>query len=606
MLSRQLIYNVARKTNVFKSKINTSQVVFSNLIHTTTYNNAETPHGLSDEEIAVANLGNMQPVVDVAKRRFDVEIGEDDLEVYGRYKAKIPFNFIKKLEKEEDGKLILVTAMSPTRFGEGKTCTSVGLGDGLCQIGKNAMVSLREPSLGPVFGVKGGAAGGGYAQVVPMADINLHFTGDLHAIGAANNLLAAMLDNHIYWAKEPLVDVRRIGWRRVVDMNDRALRNITCGLGGRTDGIPRQDGFDITVASEIMAIFCLATDMDDLTRRLGQIVVGYTRARKPVTCKDLNADGALAALLRDAIQPNLVQTLENNPAVIHGGPFANIAHGCSSVISTKASLKLCDYVVTEGGFGADLGAEKFFNIKCRKSGLSPDCVVVVATVRALKLHGGADEKTLSKEENVDAVRGGMVNLERHIENVRKFGVPIVVAVNQFPFDTDAELDAVEEECKNLGVKAVRSNHHGHGGAGAKALAEEVANTCQTEESNFKTLYPDEMSLEDKIRTVATEMYRADDIAIDATAATKLKQFTKDGYGHFPICMAKTQYSFSADPKALGAPNGHILPVRDVRLSAGAEFIVALTGDIMQMPGLPKVPAAEHVGVHEDGAIYGLF
>ena len=468
------------------------------------------------------------------------------------------------------------------------------------------MTSLREPSLGPVFGVKGGAAGGGYAQVVPMADINLHFTGDLHAIGAANNLLAAMLDNHIYWAKEPLVDVRRVTWRRVVDMNDRALRNINCGLGKRTDGIPRQDGFDITVASEIMAIFCLATDMDDLQRRLGQIVVGYTRARKPVTCKDLNAEGALAALLRDALQPNLVQTLENNPAIIHGGPFANIAHGCSSVVSTKTSLKLCDYVVTEGGFGADLGAEKFFNIKCRKSGLKPDCAVIVATCRALKLHGGAEEKTLTKIEDVGAVEKGMVNLERHIENVRKFGVPVVVAINQFPFDTDAEMQAVEDACAKLGVTAVRSNHHGHGGNGATALAEAVAHICDNEESNFKPLYSDDMPLIEKVRTVAKEMYRADDIAIDAAAMTKFKQFTKDGYGHFPVCMAKTQYSFSADPKALGAPTGHTLPVRDVRLSAGAEFIVVLTGDIMQMPGLPKIPAAENVGVNDDGSIYGMF
>lgn len=564
------------------------------------------PHGLTDEEIANANIPHMRPIADVANDFFGIDANNNELEAYGRYKAKLPFSYIKTLNDKPDGKLIICTALSPTRFGEGKTCTSVGLGDGLCKIGKNAMVSLREPSLGPVFGVKGGAAGGGYAQVVPMADINLHFTGDLHAIGAANNLLAAMLDNHIYWAKEPLVDVRRVTWRRVVDMNDRALRNITVGLGKATDGIPRSDGFDITVASEIMAIFCLATDMDDLQRRLGQIVVGYTRKNTPVTCKDLNADGALAALLRDALQPNLVQTLENNPAIIHGGPFANIAHGCSSVVSTKTSLKLCDYVVTEGGFGADLGAEKFFNIKCRKSGLKPDCAVIVATCRALKLHGGADEKTLTKIEDVDAVRKGMVNLERHVENVRKFGVPVVVAINQFPFDTDAEMDAVAARCSELGVTAVRSNHHGHGGAGAEALAEAVVKVCDEEESNFKFLYPDEMSLVDKITTVAKEMYHAEDIAIDPAAMKKLNKYTKEGYGHFPICMAKTQYSFSADPKALGAPTGHTVPVRDVRLSAGAEFIVVLTGDIMQMPGLPKVPAAENVGVHDDGSIYGMF
>ena len=516
----------------------------------------------------------------------------------------MPLDFTSGLTGE-DGKLILVTALTPTKAGEGKTCTSVGLADGLCKIGKKGMAALREPSLGPVFGMKGGAAGGGYAQVVPMQDINLHFTGDLHAIGCAHNLLSAMVDNHIYWANEPLLDSRRVQWGRVVDMNDRALRNIVVGLGSITDGFARQDRFDITVASEVMAIFCLATDTDDLQNRLGNIIVGYTRGREPVRARDLKADGAMAALLKDALKPNLVQTLEQNPAIIHGGPFANIAHGCSSVVSTKAALKLADYVVTEGGFGADLGAEKFFDIKCRKAGLSPDCAVVVATVRALKLHGGADEKNLT-EENIAQVEAGMCNLLRHCENVRKYGVPVVVAINAFHLDTEAELAAVQAGCEAEGIKAVLSTHWADGGEGGAALAEEVVNTIDTQESNFAPIYTDDMPLVEKVRTVAQEIYRADDIEVSSTAATKFKQFERLGFGHFPVCMAKNQYSFTNDAKIKGAPTGHTIPIADVRLSAGAEFCVVLTGSIMTMPGLPKKPAAEAVGINDDGDIYGLF
>lgn len=508
----------------------------------------------------------------------------------------------------DDGKLVVVTALTPTKAGEGKTCTSVGLADGLCKIGKNGMASLREPSLGPVFGMKGGAAGGGYAQVVPMQDINLHFTGDLHAIGCAHNLLSAMVDNHIYWGNEPLLDSRQVKWGRVVDMNDRALRNVVVGMGGITDGFPRQDRFDITVASEVMAIFCLATDLGDLQTRLGNIIVGYTRGGKePITCRDLGADGAMTALLRDAMQPNLVQTLEQNPAIIHGGPFANIAHGCSSVVSTKAALKLADYVVTEGGFGADLGAEKFFDIKCRKAGLKPDCTVVVATVRALKLHGGAPEKGInSAPESVEQVEAGMCNLLRHVDNCRKYKVPVVVAINAFHLDTDAELEAVKRGCEAHGVRAVLSNHWRDGGDGATELAQAVVDTIDTEESHFEPLYPDDMPLVDKVRTICQDIYHADDIEVSPAAATMFKKIERLGYGNVPICMAKNQYSFSNDAKNKGAPSGFTIPISEVRLSAGAEFCVVLTGSIMTMPGLPKKPAAQNVGVDDKGDIYGLF
>lgn len=545
----------------------------------------------------------MVPIGDLASKKLGIPA--DQLEMYGKYKAKIPLNYLQTLETAPSGKLILVTALSPTRFGEGKTCTSVGLTDGLCKLGKNAVVALREPSLGPVFGVKGGAAGGGQAQVVPMADINLHFTGDLHAISCAHNLLSAMVDNHLHWHSVPVLDPNRVEWRRVVDMNDRALRNIVVGLGAKSDGVTRQDGYDITVASEVMAIFTLATSLSDLQRRLGAMVVGYTRTGVAVTCKDLKADGAMAALLRDAFAPNLVQTLEKNMALIHGGPFANIAHGCSSVVATLAGLKVADYVVTEAGFGADLGAEKFCNIKCRKTGLAPSAAVIVATCRALKMHGGANEKTLAKEENVPAIEKGMANLLRHVNNVRKFGVPCVVAINQFPTDTEAELTALEGFCKQAGVPAVRATHHRDGGAGTEALAKEVLKLTESP-STFKLLYPDDMPLIEKIQTIATEIYGAKAVSFEPAALSKLNKWQKEGYGHFPICVAKNQYSFSADPKALGAPSGHILPVRNVRLSAGAEFIVVLTGDIMTMPGLPEVPASTNVGITKEGHIHGLF
>lgn len=556
----------------------------------------------TDEDVANANI--MQPISQVASEKLGIHA--DHLEAFGKYKAKLSFAYLQSLESKSNGKLVIVTAMSPTKFGEGKTCTSVGLADGLCRIGKKAMVALREPSLGPVFGVKGGAAGGGYAQVVPMSDINLHFTGDLHAIGCAHNLLSALVDNHLHWANEPQLDAGQIQWRRVVDMNDRALRNIVVGLGAKADGVTRQDGYDITVASEVMAIFTLATDLSDLKRRLAQIVVGYTRAGTPVTVTDLKADGAMAALLSEALQPNIVQTLEKNPAFIHGGPFANIAHGCSSVIATKAALKLSEFVVTEGGFGADLGAEKFFDIKCRKTGLKPNAAVIVATVRALKMHGGADEKTLTKVENIPAIEKGMANLLRHCNNVKKFGVPCVVAINVFPTDTEAELAATESFCIANGIKAVRATHHSFGGAGTEKLAHEVVKLA-AQPSQFKLLYPDEMPLVDKIKTIAKEIYGAGEVTFEPASLTKLKKWQADDkYAKFPICMAKNQYSFSADPKALGAPSGHTIPVRSVRLSAGAEFIVALTGDIMTMPGLPKIPASVNVGVTAEGKIFGLF
>ncbi len=554
---------------------------------------------LSDIEIARA--ADMRPIATIGAK---LGISDDALLPYGHTKAKVSYEFMHSLAGRPNGKLILVTAITPTPAGEGKTTTTVGLGDGLNRIGKNAAICLREPSLGPCFGMKGGAAGGGYAQVVPMEDINLHFTGDFHAIGSANNLLSAMLDNHIHWGNDLGIDARRIDWRRVVDMNDRALRDIVVSLGGTGNGYPREDGFDITVTSEIMAIFCLANNLDDLQNRLGNMVVGQTRRRQPVTAKDLSADGAMTVLLKDAFMPNLVQTLENNPAFIHGGPFANIAHGCNSVIATQTALKLADYVVTEAGFGADLGAEKFFNIKCRKAGLQPSAAVVVATVRALKMHGGAGKDDLGAE-NVEAVSRGCVNLERHLRNINSFGVPPVVAINQFTSDTDAELQAVQATAAKYGAKAIVCSHWSNGGAGTEQLAQEVVEMIDRGSVGFQPLYPDDMSLWDKIKTVATQIYDAADISADASVRRRLSALQKT-YGHFPVCMAKTQYSFSTDPNAKGAPSGHTIPIREVRLSAGAEFVVALCGDVMTMPGLPRVPAANHIGLNADGEVEGLF
>ncbi len=532
-------------------------------------------------------------------------ISSEYLEYYGKFKCKV--NLLingEKLKDHKNGKLILVTAISPTPAGEGKTTTSVGLVDGLCHIGKKAIICLREPSLGPCFGMKGGAAGGGYAQVIPMTDINLHFTGDFHAIGAAHNLLSALIDNHIHWDNQLNIDPRRITWKRAVDMNDRSLRDITCGLGGTGNGIPRQSGFDITVASEIMAVFCLASDIDDLKKRIGNIVIGYTRSDEPVRAKQLNADGAITALLKDAFQPNLVQTLENNPAFIHGGPFANIAHGCNSVVSTKTALKLADYVVTEAGFGADLGAEKFFNIKCRKSGLKPDAVVLVATTKALKMHGGIKKDALNSE-NADAVMKGCKNLERHIENISKFGVPVIVAINDYVTDTEKEHAAIINYCKSIGVQCKISSHWEKGGQGAADLAEEVAKIADSNSSDFKTLYDNTMSLWDKTRYIAQNIYGAADIIADKKVRNQFKKLEDDGFGDYPICMAKTQYSFSTDPLLMGAPSGHDVPIREVRLSAGAEFIVVVCGEIMTMPGLPKTPAAENIDVDDKGLIQGL-
>ena len=505
----------------------------------------------------------------------------------------------------ENGKLILVTAISPTPAGEGKTTTTIGLNDALNFIGKKSLICIREPSLGPCFGQKGGATGGGYAQVAPMEDINLHFTGDFHAIGAANNLLAALVDNHIYWGNELGIDVRRITWRRAVDMNDRSLRRIVQSLGGTGNGYPREDGFDITVASEIMAIFCLASDFSDLQRRLGNIIVGQAKDRRNVRASELHAAGAMAALLKNAVQPNLVQTLENNPALVHGGPFANIAHGCNSVIATKAALKLADYVVLEAGFGADLGAEKFFNIKCRKAGLKPDCAVIVATIRALKMHGGVAKEDL-KAEDLVALEKGFANLDRHIGNVRKFGVPVVVSVNRFSTDTWAEIDLLSRLVAARGVTCVLADHWGNGGEGAADLAREVVRVIDAEPTQFRTLYPDAMSLVEKIRTVAREIYGAADITIEQAAQKRLLEFEKEGFGGLPVCIAKTQYSFSTDPALRGAPAGHIIPVREVRLSAGAEFVVVVCGDILTMPGLPRVPAANSISVTAEGRIQGLF
>ena len=553
-------------------------------------------------DLEIANAAVKKPIQEIAKI---INIDEKALIKFGDDKAKLNADFIDSLSKNKSGKLILVTAISPTPAGEGKTTTSVGLVDGLCHIGKKAMICLREPSLGPCFGMKGGAAGGGYAQVIPMTDINLHFTGDFHAIGAAHNLLSALIDNHIHWDNQLNIDPRRITWKRVVDMNDRSLRDITCGLGGTGNGIPRQSGFDITVASEIMAVFCLASDIDDLQKRIGNIVIGYTRSNEPVRAEQLNAEGAITVLLKDAFQPNLVQTLENNPAFMHGGPFANIAHGCNSVISTKTALKLADYVVTEAGFGADLGAEKFFNIKCRKSDLKPSAVVLVATTKALKMHGGVKKEDLSSE-NIEAVTNGCKNLEKHIQNIGKFGVPVIVAINDYVTDTENEHKAIINYCKNLGIQCKISSHWEKGGEGAAELAEEVAKIADSDLSEFKTLYDDNMLLWDKTKRIAQNIYGAEDIIADKKVRNQFKKLENDGFGSYPICMAKTQYSFSTDPLLMGAPTGHEVPIREVRLSAGAEFIVVVCGEIMTMPGLPRVPAAEAIGLDENNEIAGLF
>ncbi len=553
-------------------------------------------------DIDIAQAAEIKPIGDIADR---LGIPNEALMPYGHTKAKVDLNYIKTLKDKPDGKLILVTAITPTPAGEGKTTTSVGLTDGLNRIGKNAMVCLREPSLGPCFGMKGGAAGGGYAQVIPMEDINLHFTGDFHAITSAHALLSALLDNHIYWGNSAGIDSRRVAWRRVVDMNDRSLRQITSSLGGPGNGFPRTDGFDITVASEVMAIFCLARDIDDLTERLGKIVVAYTRERKPIRASEILAPGPMAVLLKDAINPNLVQTLEHNPAFIHGGPFANIAHGCNSVIATTSALKLADYVVTEAGFGADLGAQKFFDIKCRQSGLKPDAVTLVATIRALKMHGGVGKDDLGKE-NVQAVKDGCTNLQRHIENVQSYGVPLVVAINRFSADTDAEMKAVRDICDGLGVKAVDANHWAEGGAGTEDLAKEVVALADSGKADFKVSYPDDMPLLDKVRAVATKIYRANDISFDQKTRNQVAELEAEGFGNLPVCIAKTQYSFSDDPNAKGAPVDHTLPVREVRLSAGAGFIVVVCGDIMTMPGLPREPAANRIRMNSEGVIEGLF
>ncbi len=553
-------------------------------------------------DIDIAQAAAIKPIGEIADK---LGIPNDALMPYGHTKAKVDLKYIESLKDKPNGKLILVTAITPTPAGEGKTTTSVGLTDGLNRIGKKTMVCLREPSLGPCFGMKGGAAGGGYAQVIPMEDINLHFTGDFHAITSAHSLLSALIDNHIYWGNAAGIDSRRVAWRRVVDMNDRSLRQITSSLGGPGNGYPRQDGFDITVASEVMAIFCLATSIEDLTERLGNIVIAYTRERKPVRASEVMAPGPMAVLLKDAINPNLVQTLEHNPAFIHGGPFANIAHGCNSVIATTSALKLADYVVTEAGFGADLGAQKFFDIKCRQAGLKPDAVTLVATVRALKMHGGVAKDDLGKE-NVQAVIDGCTNLERHIENVQSFGVPVVVAINRFSADTDAEMKAVRDACDKFGVKAIDANHWAEGGAGTEELAAEVARLADSGKANFAPSYPDDMPLLDKVRSVATKFYRADDISVDQKTINQVSELEAEGFGHLPVCIAKTQYSFSVDPDAKGAPTGHTLPVREVRLSAGAGFIVVVCGDIMTMPGLPREPAANRIKMNDKGVVEGLF
>jgi formate--tetrahydrofolate ligase len=553
-------------------------------------------------DIEIAREATMQPIEEVGAK---LDIPAEAISPFGRHKGKISLDYIDSLKDKPDGKLILVTAITPTPAGEGKTTTTVGLGDGLNRIGKRAVMCLREPSLGPCFGMKGGAAGGGYAQVVPMEDINLHFTGDFHAIGVAHNLLSALIDNHIYWGNELGIDSRRVSWRRVVDMNDRALRQITNSLGGISNGFAREDGFDIVVASEIMAIFCLSTDLQDLTQRLGKIVVAHTRERKPITAADLKAPGPMAVLLKDALAPNLVQTLENNPAIIHGGPFANIAHGCNSVIATKAGLKIADYVVTEAGFGADLGAEKFFDIKCRKAGLSPNAVVVVATVRALKMHGGVAKADLSTP-NADAVRRGADNLKRHLSNIKKFGVPAVVSINQFIADTPEEIEAVKEAAEEMGVEAVLASHWADGSAGAEEVARKVVALVDSGLDQYAPLYSDELPLWEKVKTIAVQIYGADDIQADKKVRQQFKDLEDAGYRHLPVCIAKTQYSFSTDPNLKGAPSGHSLTVREVRLSAGAEFLVVICGDIMTMPGLPRVPAANNIYLNDAGDIEGLF
>ena len=553
-------------------------------------------------DIDIARAATARPIQEVGK---SLAIPDKALKPYGHDKAKIDLDWIESQPERDTSNLILVTAINPTPAGEGKTTTTVGLGDGLNRIGKQAVMCLREPSLGPCFGMKGGAAGGGYAQVIPMEDINLHFTGDFHAITSAHNLLSAMIDNHIYWGNDCEIDMRRVVWRRVLDMNDRALRYNIVSMGGVANGFPRESGFDITVASEIMAILCLATDMADLKARLGAIIIGYKRDRTAVTCADIKADGAMTVLLKEAMQPNLVQTLEHNPAFIHGGPFANIAHGCNSVIATKSAMKLSDYVVTEAGFGADLGAEKFFDIKCRKAGLSPKCVVLVATVRALKMNGGLTKDQLG-DEDVEAVEKGCANLLRHIENIKQFGVPVIVAINHFVTDTDAEIDVIRSETERMGVKAVRCEHWAKGSDGTLELAEEVVNICEADAAQFAPLYEDSLPLFEKIRTIATRIYRADDVAADMKIRNQLRDWEAAGFGDLPVCMAKTQYSFSTDPNLRGAPTGHIVPVREVRLSAGAGFIVVICGDIMTMPGLPRVPAAESITLDEAGEIEGLF
>ena len=553
-------------------------------------------------DIEIARASTMKPIVEVASK---IGIPQDSVLNYGHYKAKISLDFVKTLEQKPDGKLILVTAMTPTPAGEGKTTTTVGLGDGLNAIGKKTIVCLREPSLGPCFGMKGGAAGGGYSQVVPMEDINLHFTGDFHAVGAAHNLLSAIIDNHIYWGNELGIDVRRITWKRVLDMNDRSLREIVSSLGGPGNGYPRETGFDITVASEVMAILCLATDLKDLERRLANIIIGYTREKKAISARDLNAHGAMTVLLKDALMPNLVQTLENNPAFIHGGPFANIAHGCNTVLATKTALKLGEFVVTEAGFGADLGAEKFFNIKCRKAKLTPSVAVIVATLKALKMHGGVSKEDLNRE-NLTAVKAGLVNLGRHIKNVGQFGVPAVVAVNHFTTDTDAEFKLVKEYCSNLGVEAILCTHWENGSKGISELAHKVVELSDSGTQRFKQLYEDSIPLWDKVDTIAKSIYGASEIVADKVVREHFKSFEKAGYGAFPICMAKTQYSFSTDPNLKGAPSGHVVQVKEIRLSAGAEFIVVVTGDIMTMPGLPERPSANSIKLNEQNQIEGLF
>ena len=553
-------------------------------------------------DIQIAREANKKPIQEIGKK---LGIGADDMLPYGHDKAKVSQNFINSIQDRKDGKLILVTAINPTPAGEGKTTTTVGLGDGLNRIGKNACVCIREASLGPNFGMKGGAAGGGYAQIVPMEEMNLHFTGDFHAITSAHSLLAAMIDNHIYWGNELEIDTRRVVWRRVVDMNDRALRQITASLGGVSNGFPRETGFDITVASEVMAILCLAKNLTDLQKRLGDMIVAYRRDRTPVFARDIKADGAMTVLLKDAMQPNIVQTLENNPAFVHGGPFANIAHGCNSVIATTTALKLADYVVTEAGFGADLGAEKFMNIKCRKAGLSPSVVVVVATVRAMKMNGGVAKADLGTE-NVDAVNKGCANLGRHIENMKSFGVPVVVAINHFVTDTDVEVQAVKDYVASQGSEAILARHWELGSEGSADLATRVAEIADGDSANFAPIYPDDMPLMQKIETIAKRIYRADEVLADQKIRNQLKEWEAQGYGNLPVCMAKTQYSFTTDPDRRGAPTGFSVPVREVRLSAGAGFIVAICGEIMTMPGLPRVPSAENIKLNADGDVEGLF